>query len=333
MQPPLPAADPFGMPHPGMHWIPGGTFRMGADDAYPEERPAHDVRLSGFWIDEHLVTNDDFAAFAAATGHRTIAERPLDPALYPGADPALLQPGSAVFVMPRHRASLADITSRWAFVLGADWRHPEGPDSTIAGRGREPVVHVAFADAAAYAAWAGKDLPSEAEWEFAARGGLDGATYCWGQDFTPGGRHMANTWQGPFPYRDEGLDGFSGRSPVGAFPPNGHGLFDMAGNVWEWTADWYTGSHRAAAGTACCAARDPRGGPEAGSHDPAQPAIRIPRKVIKGGSYLCAPSYCARYRPAARHPQMIDTGTCHIGFRCVRRVAAAPPQIQQGAFP
>jgi len=271
-------------PRDGMRWIPGGTFRMGDDNAYPEEAPAHTATVSGFWIDEYVVTNADFAAFVTATGYRTVAERPLDPAAYPGADPGLLIPGSSVFFMPTRPANL-----------------------------------VAFEDVAAYATWASKALPTEAEWEFAARGGLESAMFAWGNEFTPDGRYMANTWQGPFPYRDDGLDGFVGRSPVGSFPPNGYGLYDMIGNVWEWTADWYSDHHTPEAEGPCCVPRNPQGGLQAFSYDPTQPGVRIPRKVIKGGSYLCAPNYCRRYRPAARHPQMIDTGTCHIGFRCIVR--------------
>ncbi len=311
--------SPTGAPMPGMRWIPGGTFRMGADRSYPEEAPVRPVTVSGFWMDEHTVTNAEFAAFVDVTGYRTLAERPLDPATYPGAQPELLKPGSAVFFMPTGPISMNNIHNRWAYVAGADWRHPEGPASTIDGRGRDPVVHVAFEDATAYAAWAGKALPTEAEWEFAARGGLDGAAFCWGDEFMPGGRHMANTWQGQFPFQDLGTDGFIGRAPIGSFPPNGYGLYDMAGNVWEWTADWYSDHHPAKATSLCCVPRDPRGCLEALSYDPGQPEVRIPRKVIKGGSYLCAPNYCRRYRPAARYPQMIDTGTCHIGFRCILR--------------
>ena len=303
----------------GMRWIPGGMFRMGADGSYPEEGPAHTVSVGGFWMDEHAVTNADYAAFVGATGYVTFAERPPDPTLIPGADPQLLTPGGAVFFMPGARCDPRDIRSRWAFVPGANWRHPEGPDSTIEGREREPVVQVVYEDAETYAAWAGKQLPTEAEWEFAARGGLDGARYCWGDEFTPGDRYMANTWQGQFPYQDLALDGFAGRAPVASFPPNGYGLYDMAGNVWEWTSDWYVDRHPRDAEAPCCVPRDPQGGAEALSYDPTQPEIRIPRKVIKGGSYLCAPNYCLRYRPAARHPQMIDSATCHIGFRCVLR--------------
>jgi formylglycine-generating enzyme len=308
---------------PGMRWIPRGTFRMGAGQFYPEEAPAHTVTVSAFWMDAHTVTNAQFAAFVQATGYRTLAERPPDPTLYPGAQPDLLKPGSAVFFMPTGRVDMRDMHSRWAYVPGANWRHPDGPTSTIEGREQEPVLHVAFEDAAAYAAWARKELPTEAEWEFAARGGLDGATFCWGDEFTPGGRYMANTWQGQFPFQDLGADGFTGRAPVGSFPPNGYGLCDMAGNVWEWTTDWYSAHHPAEVDSPCCAPRNPRGAAEALSYDPDQPNVRIPRKVIKGGSYLCAPNYCRRYRPAARYPQMIDTTTCHIGFRCVTRATQA----------
>jgi sulfatase modifying factor 1 len=309
----------------GMRWIEGATFRMGADRSYPEEAPVHAVTVSGFWMDTYAVTNAEFAAFVESTGYRTIAERPLDPAIYPGAHPDLLKPGSAVFFMPSGRVAMGDVRSRWAYVPGASWRRPDGPASTLEGREREPVVHVAFEDAVAYAGWSGKELPTEAEWEFAARGGLDGALYCWGDDFTPDGRHLANTWQGPFPFRNTGADGFVDRAPVGSFPPNGYGLYDMVGNVWEWTEDWYAPRHPTEAESPCCVPHNPRGGAEAQSYDPGQPAVRIPRKVIKGGSYLCAPNYCRRYRPAARHPQMIDTATCHIGFRCIIRAKESTP--------
>ncbi len=290
---------------------------MGADRFYPEEAPVHTVTVSGFWMDTHVVTNAQFAAFVQATGYRTLAERPPDPTLYPGAQPDLLVPGSAVFFMPTGRVDMGDVHSRWAYVPGTNWRHPDGPESTLEGREPEPVVHVAFEDAAAYAVWAGKELPTEAEWEFAARGGLDGAVFCWGDEFKSGGRYMANTWQGQFPIRNLGADGFIGRAPVGSFPPNGYGLYDMAGNVWEWTIDWYSARHAVDPDSPCCTPPNRRSSTEALSYDPDQPAVRIPRKVIKGGSYLCAPNYCRRYRPAARYPQMIDTTTCHIGFRCV----------------
>jgi len=221
-----------------------------------------------------------------------------------------------------------DLHHWWHYLVAASWRHPEGPGSDIAGRDAYPVVHVAFEDAEAYAAWAGKELPTEAEWEFAARGGLEAAEFCWGDQFTPDGRYMANTWQGPFPWRNLASDGFVGTAPVASYDPNGYGLYDMAGNVWEWTIDWYTARHPEAADKPCCVTSNPRGGPIEASYDPHQPAIRIPRKVVKGGSYLCAPSYCRRYRPAARQPQMVDSAMSHIGFRCVvrspDRLTAAP---------
>jgi formylglycine-generating enzyme len=302
-----------------MAQIPGGTFLMGSDTHYPEERPAHSVTLDAFRIDRHAVTNANFAAFVAATDYVTFAERPLDPALYPGARPDLLTPGSAVFHMAARPAQPRDMLDWWSYVPGATWRNPNGPDSTVDGRENEPVVHVAFEDAIAYAAWVGKDLPTEAEWEFAARGGLDGATFAWGDEFTPNGQHMANTWQGQFPWQNLALDGFTGRAPVGSFPPNGYGLYDMTGNVWQWTKDWYSAGHPAGAAKPCCAPRHPFGAGEGKSYDPAQPGAPTASKVIKGGSYLCAPNYCRRYRPAARYPQAIDTTTSHIGFRCVLR--------------
>jgi formylglycine-generating enzyme required for sulfatase activity len=306
-----------------MVWIAGGTFQMGSERFYPEERPVHRVKVGGFWIDAWPVTNAAFARFVVATNYVTVAERPLDPALYPGALPELLKPGALVFRGAAGPVDRRDLRKWWAYVPGADWRHPAGPSSNIAGRDDHPVVHVAYEDAAAYAAWAGKALPTEAEWEFAARGGLDGAVYCWGDEPNPGGRWMANTWQGEFPWQNLAEDGFAGTSPVGSFPPNGYGLFDMAGNVWEWTSNWYAAHHPADAGKPCCVPVNPRGGRRDGSYDPRQPAVRIPRKVVKGGSFLCAPSYCLRYRPAARQPQMIDSAMSHIGFRCVRREGEA----------
>jgi sulfatase modifying factor 1 len=302
-----------------MAQIPGGAFRMGSDTHYLDERPAHEVPVDAFRIDRHAVTNADFAAFVAATGYVTFAERPLDPALYPGAQPDLLVPGSAVFHMPARPLRPRDLHDWWSYVPGATWRNPEGPESRIDDRQNDPVVHVAFEDAAAFAAWAGKDLPTEAEWEFAARGGLDGATFSWGDEFTPNGRHMANTWQGQFPWQNLALDGFAGRAPVGSFPANGYDLYDMTGNVWQWTKDWYSSGHKPDAGKPCCTPRSSQGAGEVTNSKLAQPGALLANKVIKGGSYLCAPNYCQRYRPAARYSQAIDTTTSHIGFRCVLR--------------
>jgi len=302
-----------------MVWIPGGTFLMGSNDHYPEERPAHRVTVDGFWIDRFPVTAALFQRFVDETGHVTLAEQAPDPNDYPNAKKELMHPGSLVFVKPHDPLKPQDFHDWWRYVLGADWRHPRGPNSTIRSREQHPVVHVAHGDAAAYAAWAGKALPTEAEWEFAARGGLDGAAYAWGNEMTPGGRHMANTWQGEFPWQNLKSDGFEGTSPVGSYPPNGYGLYDMIGNVWEWTCDWYTPRHPDEKVKACCIPRNPRGGAEEESYDPCAPAIQIPRKVLKGGSHLCAPNYCQRYRPAARYPEPVDTSTSHVGFRCVIR--------------
>jgi formylglycine-generating enzyme required for sulfatase activity len=299
--------------------IPGGTFRMGSDAHYPEEAPVHRVAVDRFWMDRCPVTNAEFAQFVAATGHVTLAEIPPDAKDYPGALPEMLYAGSLVFVPPGRPVDLRDWSQWWTFLKGADWRHPNGPDSSIDGLDDHPVVHVAFADAQAYAAWARKELPTEAEWEFAARGGLDGAAYAWGDELTPGGRHRANTWQGNFPHQNLRQDGFARTSPVTAFAPNDYGVHDMIGNVWEWTTDWYAPRHSADVPKACCIPENPRGGREEASYDPRQPAIRIPRKVIKGGSHLCAPNYCRRYRPAARHAHPVETSTSHIGFRCVVR--------------
>jgi len=315
----LPRPVPGKPPAPDMVFVPGGVFRMGSDAHYPEEAPVHRVGVDGFWIDAHPVRNADFARFVRATGYRTVAERPLDPADYPGAPPENLVPGSLVFRATPGPIDLRHISQWWVWTPGAHWRRPEGPGSTLAGRMDHPVVHVAYEDAAAYAAWAGKDLPTEAEWEYAARGGLEGAAYTWGDQLRPGGRWMAHWWHGEFPWQNTREDGFAGTAPVGSFPPNGYGLFDMAGNVWEWTCSWYTERHPADAAKPCCMPRNPRGGTEEGSYDPAQPQFRVPRRVVKGGSFLCADNYCRRYRPAARRPQMVDTGTSHIGFRCIVR--------------
>jgi formylglycine-generating enzyme required for sulfatase activity len=297
--------------------IRGGAFRMGSDRHYPEEAPVHRVSVDDFWIDVTPVTNRQFKDFVKATGHVTLAERVPDPADYPGALPHMIFAGSLVFTPPARAVDLRDWSQWWTFMKGANWRRPYGPRSSINGLDNHPVVHVAYPDALAYAQWVGKRLPTEAEWEYAARGGLDGADYAWGDELTPGGKHLANTWQGEFPHENLCDDGFARTSPVRSYAPNGYGLYDMIGNVWEWTDDWYAARHQADAPKACCVPANPRGGREEDSYDSSQPRIRIPRKVLKGGSHLCAPSYCQRYRPAARHAEMIDTSTSHIGFRCV----------------
>ena len=306
--------------HAHMVWIPGGAFRMGSDKHYPEEAPVHRVTVDAFWIDRTPVTNREFREFVRATGHVTFAEIAPDPMDYPGALPNMLKVGSLVFNPPKRPVDdLRDWSQWWAFKFGANWRRPYGPRSSLSGLNDHPVVHVAYTDALAYAKWAGKELPTEAEWEFAARGGLDGAEFAWGDEFTPDGRQMANTWQGAFPRENLKLDGYERTSPVTAFPPNGYGVYDMIGNVWEWTSDWYSAKHEADAHKACCIPINPRGGREDVSYDPCQPEIKIPRKVLKGGSHLCAPNYCRRYRPAARHPEPVDTSTSHVSFRCVVR--------------
>jgi formylglycine-generating enzyme len=304
--------------------ITGGTFRMGSDRHYPEEAPVHRVTVDDFLIDRTPVTNRQFRDFVRATGHVTFAERRPDPKDYPGALAHMLYAGSLVFAPPDHPVDLRNWSQWWTLLKGADWRHPYGPKSSIHGLDNHPVVHVTYVDALAYADWAGKDLPSEAEWEFAARGGLDQAEFAWGAELTPDGRQMANTWQGAFPFQNLAQDGFERTSPVTAFPPNGYGLYDMIGNVWEWTSDFYAPKHPADAVKACCIPENPRGGREEQSFDPCQPETRIPRRVLKGGSHLCAPNYCRRYRPAARHPQPVDTSTSHVGFRCIIRERKIP---------
>jgi formylglycine-generating enzyme required for sulfatase activity len=309
-----------------MIWVSGGTFKMGSEQHYPEEQPVHRVSVDGFWIDRYPVTNERFQQFVEATRHVTLAERPPNPADYPGALPEMLYAGSLVFVQPSGPVDRRDISHWWQYLAGADWRHPTGPLSSIDRLMRHPVVHVTFADAEAYAAWAGKELPTEAEWEFAARGGLEGAEYAWGEELVQGNRHMANTWQGEFPWSNLVRDGFERTSPVGAFPPNGYGIYDMIGNVWEWTTDWYQPRHPDEMVKACCVPHNPRGGRLEDSCDPTQPNIKIPRKVLKGGSHLCAPNYCRRYRPAARFPEPVDTSTSHVGFRCIVRPRVNPDQ-------
>jgi sulfatase modifying factor 1 len=288
-----------------MVWIPGGDFVMGSDKFYREERPARRETVGGFWIDPHPVTNAEFHSFVAATGYLTASERAPDPAMYPDADPSFLVPGSLVFAKPSGPVDLRDYRAWWAYVPGANWRHPEGPDSTIDERADHPVVHVTFEDVAAYAGWAGKQLPTETEWEFAARGGLEDATYAWGEEFAPDGQAMANIWRGRFPWENLASDGYEGTSPVGAFAANGYGLHDMIGNVWEWTASVYSLPRATTEKPSCCQ-------PKPGNDHAAN-------RVVKGGSHLCAPNYCLRYRPAARQSQPLDTSTTHIGFRCVLR--------------
>src|SRR3990167_1228369 len=310
------AADRFA----GMRRIEGGRFSMGCDSFYADETPVRPVKVDGFWIDETPVCNRDFAAFVADTGYVTLAEIAPDPRDYPGMDPALAQPGSLVFTPPPGPVRLDDPMQWWAFKLGADWRHPAGPESSIEGREDHPVVHVAFPDAKAYAVWAGKSLPSEAEWEYAARGGLDGADYAWGDELAPQGVRLAKYWDGEFPHANHAPEGLKTTAPVRSYPANGYGLYDMIGNVWEWTADWYSASAAAsAAKSPCCAPLNPRGPRQESSYVPDAPGRPIGRKVLKGGSRLCADSYCRRYRPGARHPQPIDSATTHIGFRCVIR--------------
>jgi formylglycine-generating enzyme required for sulfatase activity len=303
----------------GMVRIPGGSFLMGSNDHYPEEAPAHRAKVDPFWIDSAPVTNAQFRRFVEATNYVTFAEIKPKAEDYSGALPHMLRAGSLVFEPPGTEGDLRDWSRWWSFKFGANWRRPYGRTSSIRGMDDHPVVHVAYCDAAAYAAWTGKSLPTEAEWEFAARGGLEGVEYAWGEELTPGGRHMANIWQGAFPNQNLKHDGYARTSPVGAFPANPYGAYDMIGNVWEWTSDFWSTRHPSDAPKACCVPTNPRGGTEEDSYDPAQPAILIPRKVLKGGSHLCAPNYCRRYRPAARHAEPVDTSTSHVGFRCVVR--------------
>ena len=304
-------------PAKDMVWIPGGTFMMGSNDFYPEEAPVHEVTVDGFWMDQYTVTNAQFSRFVEDTNYVTSAERCPNPADYPGAKPEMLVPASVVFRRPGYKVNLNDHFQWWTYVAGASWRHPLGPDSNLRGLAKHPVVHVAFEDVCAYATWAGKTLPTEAEWEFAARGGLDGAVYVWGDEFEPDGQVLANTWQGDFPNENLLTDGYEWTAPVGSFPPNGYGLYEMAGNVWEWTTDWYQQHNEIK--QSCCGNINPRGGLPEKSYDPRTPNVKIPRRVMKGGSYLCAPNYCQRYRPAARMAQAVDTSTCHLGFRCIIR--------------
>jgi formylglycine-generating enzyme required for sulfatase activity len=282
--------------HPDMVWVLGGTFRMGSDKHYPEEAPSHRVTVSGFWMDRTPVTNREFRKFVNATGYMTFAETRPDAKDYPGALPHMLKAGSLVFAPPKHPVDLRDWSQWWRFKFGANWRRPYGPRSSTSGLDDHPVVHIAYRDAEAYAKWAGKDLPTEAEWEFAARGSLDGTEFAWGDEFTPGGKPMANTWQGAFPIENLATDGYTRTSPVTAFPPNGYCLYDMIGNVWEWTTDWWSARHEGDAAKACCVPQNPRGGREQDSYDPCLLKVRIPRKVLKGGARRTTAAATARLR-------------------------------------
>jgi len=303
----------------GMVWIPGGTFAMGSEAFYREEAPVHPVSVDGFWMDCYEVTNEQFADFVQATGYVTLAERPLNPADFPGAPVENLVPGSMLFRKADRPVDLRDYGNWWGWSPGTSWRHPLGPESSLEGRLHHPVVHVSYEDAEAYATWAEKELPTEAEWEFASRGGLEGKKFTWGDEDSPDDKPLANTWQGEFPWQNLLNDGYEGTSPVGSFPPNGYGLYDMAGNVWEWTSDWFVPRVGDEMKKCCGPTSNPRIASPEKSYDPNQAQFRIPRKVVKGGSHLCAPNYCLRYRPAARQPQMIDTSMSHIGFRCIAR--------------
>jgi len=310
------SSDPA--PDQGMVWIPGGEFAMGSERFYPEERPVRRVAVDGFWMDQQPVTVEQFARFVDGTGYVTMAERPLDPADYPGADLELLVPGSLVFRKTSGAVDLSDYRNWWQYEPGASWRRPSGKGSSSTGRPTHPVVHVAWEDVGAFCEWAGKELPTEAEWEFAARGGLEGAVYAWGDEHFPGGQAMANTWQGEFPWQNLLVDGHEGTSPVGSFPPNSYGLVDVTGNVWEWTSDYYTTPRQTE--QSCCVPSNPRvTSPDTSFATGGEPGSNFPRMVIKGGSHLCAPNYCLRYRPSARQPQMVDTGAAHLGFRCIVR--------------
>lgn len=320
------AAVAPGTPPAGMVWIPGGEFSMGSLDPRGElcggnepmedARPIHRVYVDGFWMDRTEVTNAEFARFVAATGYVTVAERPLRPEDFPGVPLDRLVAGSLVFTPPDHAVPLGDFLRWWSYVPGANWRQPTGPGSSLEGRAHHPVVHVAYEDAEAYARWAGKRLPTEAEWEFAARGGLSGQAYAWGNELNPGGRWMANIWEGDFPHANSAADGHADAAPVASFPPNGFGLHDVAGNVWEWCSDWYRPDTYARQASAPGAVRNPRGPAAADSLDPLEPGQ--PKRVQRGGSFLCTDQYCTRYRLGTRGKGAPDTGSNHVGFRCVR---------------
>jgi formylglycine-generating enzyme len=306
------------MPPEGMVWIPGGTFRRGFEEE-SDAQPVREIEIHGFWMDRTEVTNAQFAAFVRATGYVTVAEKPPDPRLFPDAPRELLVPGSIMFSPPSGKVDLGRPLSWWRYQPGANWRHPEGPGSSIEGREDYPAVHVCWDDAEAYACWAGKRLPTEAEWEYAARGALERKRYAWGDEFRPGGEWRANTWQGHFPVQNTAADDYQTTAPVGSFPPNGFGLYDVAGNVWEWCADWYRPDAYADA-----MSHNPRG-PES-SFDPDEPGV--PKRVMRGGSFMCSDEYCGRYRPGSRGKGAPDSGASHIGFRCVRSASGPLSETQ-----
>ncbi|MBI5425842.1 MAG: formylglycine-generating enzyme family protein [Opitutae bacterium] len=325
----VPAAEPPS----GMVWIPGGEFSMGLAEVGPElcgpggttgsdAQPIHRVAVNGFWMDATEVTNAEFARFVAATGYVTVAERKPRAEDYPGAPAELLVPGSVVFLPPARPVPLTNALVWWRYVPGADWRHPQGPGSSLDGREKFPVVHVCYEDAEVYARWAGKRLPTEAEWEFAARGGRPGERFTWGSELVPDGRWMANIWQGEFPSHNAASDGFADLAPVASFPPNPYGLFDMAGNVWEWCSDWYRPDAyaRDTAEAHNGVTRNPHGPTREASFDPGEPGLA--KRVQRGGSFLCSDQYCIRYTLGSRGKGAPDTGSVHLGFRCVRDAAA-----------
>ncbi|WP_445116500.1 formylglycine-generating enzyme family protein [Acinetobacter sp. WZC-1] len=302
-----------------MVWVPGGEFIMGSNHHYPEESPAHRVRVDGFWMDETPVTNEQFAQFVVETGYITFAEFAPKAEDYPHAPPEMLKAGSVIFKSPQHQVTLNDFSAWWGFEFGAYWQSPYGKGSTLEGLEKHPVVHIGYTDALAYASWAGKVLPSEAEWEFAAIGGVEvPEEFAWGSELTPEGKQLANIWYGEFPYERLTLGNYAYTSPVRTFPANALGIYDLIGNVWEWTSDFYQNTHTAHTGKTCCTPKNPRNIAEKQSYDPQQP--NVARMVVKGGSHLCAANYCRRYRPAARQPQAVDTSTSHIGFRCIQRL-------------
>jgi len=305
-----------GSPPDGMVWIPGGTFWMGCDGCgMPDAAPVHLVEVDGFWMDRTPVTNAEYGRFVKATSYVTVAERPLNAKDFPGVPSTMLVPGSAVFAPTSSPVPLDNPLQWWRYTPGANWKHPEGPQSDVRGRADHPAVHLAFEDVVAYAKWAGKQLPTEAEFEFAARGGLDRNLYPWGNELTPGNTPVANIWQGTFPAKDRGEDGYAGTSPVTAFPPNRFGLHDMGGNVWQWTADWYRSDYYATLAKTGGVSRNPEGPGD--SFDPDEPAAA--KRVLKGGSYLCTDQYCARYLVGSRGKAEVNSGASNLGFRLVRR--------------